>query len=364
MVMSGRAVSDWAGERRQRRAAPERAPACGELWLRREATAALAVSDPRDVLAQLDQVIWASYPSPLARQRLRAWARLDAEGREYTMWRELQRPEELVGVHALLDVAWATLFAGDEQRALNLLARVEARAPAHPEARYLSALQRATSASTQEHQEVARAIGLEPDDPVWLCDQSELLLGREQLAEAAQRLKQLSAPLEVSLIDRAGRLTERLGGALAEEVILGQLERYGEDDPGARAAWLRWLAVARGSRQGSSRASSALERALALEQADRAPLLAEQGRELFAAGQIQAARESFSSALRYNPSWAQAHLWLGELEALEMKRLSAETHLLRYLELRPYGAEAERATAQLDALRRQDEPPASEASAR
>jgi len=133
------------------------------------------------------------------------------------------------------------------------------------------------------------------------------------------------------------------------------LENYESDEESAvhAAEVLRWLAVFRGSRSGKEAGFQALEEARTLG-GERPSTLLEFARYYEARGRMEEARDAYMEALEKDATLAPAHLGLAKIAGRRDNTRGKRTHLRRYLDLQPEGADADWAREELRAIREND----------
>lgn len=286
------------------------------------------------------------------RVRARILARLG--GADAPTDRTFERFEDLepTSVEAAVDLAAVGLWVHQVDAAERWSRAAVRRAPAHPEANWLKGLVLRMRGERDDSESYFRRSWRARDESPRLS----LELGYVHLAERQyERARDLffrallADPESLEAIRGLGRAYHGFDDDEGTWNFQRILKNYQSDeDRAVHAAEVhRWLAVFQGSRSGSEEALEHLEEARSLA-GDRPQLLLELARYREARGELESARKWYMDALERDATLAPAHLGLAKIAGKRDNTRGKRTHLRRYLDLHPEGADADWAR---DALR-------------
>ena len=329
------------------------------FWLRVRALALLARDRPEEVLQMLDALETSTaYRQTTDRLRLRAWAKMAPEQGEH--FKELAKSKELVSVeqsthvHALIDMGAAYFWRGDMERAKSWMSRALERAPRHPEANwFMGLILRHEGNRKASLQHLTLASVETEDDPRLLLElgQVYLALGRNMLAQKMFYKAVLLDRKDLRALRGLGRSYKGWDHELGKRDLTRILASY-EYHSGFKAQaaeTLLWLAILHGSRDGKPEALPYIKRAIAAA-GPLGELLVEEALYFERSGNLEQAGKLYVKALRRDSTLASAHVGLARIALRSKKRRMARDHLVKYLELEPYGADVDWARKELEQL--------------
>ena len=329
------------------------------FWLRVRALALLARDRPEEVLQMLDALeTSAASRQTTDRLRLRAWAKMDVDsGEHFKALAEspaIKTIEASTHVHALIDLGAAYFWHGEMDVAKGWIKRALERSPRHPEANwFMGLILRHEGNRKASLQHLALASVETEDDPRLLLElgQVYLELDRNMLAQKMFYKAVLLDRKDLRALRGLGRSYLGWDHELGKRDLTRILASY-ENQTGFKsqaAEVLRWLAILHGSRKGKEEGLPFLKRATAAA-GPLGELLVEQAVYFERAGNIEQARKLYVKALRRDSTLAAAHIGLARIALQTKKRRMARDHLVKYLELEPYGADVDWARKELEQL--------------
>lgn len=329
------------------------------FWLRVRALALLARDRPEEVLQMLDALETSTaYRQTTDRLRLRAWAKMESDGGKH--FEELAKSEAILGVeksthvHALIDMGAAYFWRGEMEKSKAWIARALERAPRHPEANwFMGLILRHEGNRKASLQHLTLASVETEDDPRLLLElgQVYLALGRNMLAQKMFYKAVLLDRKDLRALRGLGRSYKGWDHELGKRDLTRILASY-EYQSGLKAQaaeTLRWLAILHGSRDGKQEALPFIKRAIAAA-GPLGELLVEEALYFERSGNLEQAGKLYVKALRRDSTLAPAHIGLARIALRSKKRRMARDHLVKYLELEPYGQDVDWARKELEQL--------------
>ena len=325
------------------------------FWLRVRALAMLARDRPEDVLMQLDTLqLSSAHRDTVDRLRLRAWSKMRQKDRRIDELAARVDPATLTSVHALVDLGASAFWRGNVEQAKGLMERALARAPSHPEANWFMAmllLQSEKKRAASKHLELA-SIPSDEDPRVLLeLGQFYLALGRNMQAQKMFYKVVLQDRKNLRAIEGLGQSYVGWDREVGKRDLARILISY-EQQNGTRAQAaevLRWLAILHGSRRGRPEGLAFLQRAIGLA-GPLGQLLLELAHYQERAGQPAQAQKTYVRALRQDSTLPGAHIGLARHALRSKDERAARDHLVKYLELDPYGEDVDWAREKLQAI--------------
>ena len=355
------AVSLLEGQPERALAELERAPEQTldlALGVRVHVAVRLASRQPEQALGLLKAQPWTPSALPMIRSLRQRAASLASP--DDPAARDLAREiiaSSPTSIHVMLDLSFGALTRGELDLARQWAERVTSQEPLHPEAHMIldallkHARRPAKPGRPLEPSSATVALG---EDAMAYKQRGLVSLELGHHEQARQLL------YKAVLLDR--RDLQALRGLaqvyLAHDPALGrrEFERFAQgfkDRKVFRAQYgevLKWLGVLHGSREGKPEGLARLTQA-EREVGPRGDILLEQAEHHRAARDARKARALYIAALQADTTLAGAHLGLAKLALEAQEHAQARDHLLRFIELEPFGERARWARQTLQSMK-------------